>query len=108
MAGHCELESVRAAVAREAQEEGGLNIDPRELSLVHTVHLLDPGSTQPLIELFFAPARWPGMPTVREPHRCTEWRMWPIEGLPEQLVDYTRVAITGIAEGRTYSEMGWQ
>lgn len=102
------MESVRAAVAREAFEEAGLIIDPQELTLVHTVHLLDPGSTQPLIQMFFAPARWPGEPIVREPHRCTEWRLWPVGGLPELLVDYTRLAIHGIAAGCTYSEMGWQ
>lgn len=107
MAGHCELESVRAAVAREAWEESGLTIDPQDLRLLHTVHILDPGSTRPLLELFFAPTQWRGQPTVREPHRCTEWRMWPVDALPDDLVDYTRVAIRGIAAGQAYSEMGW-
>ena len=107
MAGHCEMESVRAAVAREAEEEAGLIIAAQDLTLVHTVHILDPGSTRPLLQMFFAPSRWHGQPTVREPHRCTEWQLWPVGALPERLVDYTRLAIHGIAAGRPYSEMGW-
>ncbi|MGW3431768.1 hypothetical protein ACWDHW_28065 [Streptomyces melanosporofaciens] len=45
-----------------------------DLSLVHVLDLLDPGSTIPRIGLFFAPSRWEGEPLVREPERCTEWR----------------------------------
>lgn len=108
MAGHCEMESVRAAVAREAAEEAGLRIDPSDLSLLHTVHLIDRGSSQPRIGLFFIPSRWHGTPEVLEPDRCTEWRFWPVNALPEDLVEYTRTAIRGIARGEAYSEMGWR
>ncbi|MFI9753524.1 hypothetical protein [Streptomyces collinus] len=34
-------------------------------------------------------------------------KWWPQRELPDQLDPYTHTAITGIAEGRTYSELGW-
>ncbi|MBT2401865.1 NUDIX domain-containing protein [Streptomyces sp. ISL-100] len=107
LAGHCEFEAVRTCVAREAAEESGLQIDEQDLRLVHTVHVLDPGSTQPRLQMFFAATRWTGEPELREPDRCTEWRWWPLNALPDQLVEYTRVALKGIARGSTYTQMGW-
>jgi 8-oxo-dGTP pyrophosphatase MutT (NUDIX family) len=107
LAGKCEFEGVRTAVVREAAEEAGLEIDEGDLTLVHTVHLLDPGSTQPLLEMFFSASRWRGEPQVLEPDRCTAWGWWPVDGLPDLLVDYTRTAIQGIARGDTYTQMGW-
>lgn len=107
LAGKVEFEGVRTAVVREAAEEAGLGIDEGDLTLVHTVHLLDPGSTQPMMELFFSACRWTGEPRVLEPDRCTAWGWWPVHGLPDLLVDYTRAAIGGIARGEAFTQMGW-
>ncbi len=107
-AGHREHgESTLACTVREAAEETGLTIAASDLTLVHTLDLLDPGSTIPRIQLFFAASRWHGEPRVLEPDRCTEWRWWPLDALPEQLVDYTRTALAAIAQGEPYTQMGW-
>ncbi|WP_307795146.1 NUDIX domain-containing protein [Actinacidiphila acididurans] len=107
LAGHCEMESARACLAREAAEEAGLAIDEDDLRLVHTVHHLDPESTLPRLQLFFAPTHWAGRPRILEPDRCTAWRFWPLDALPDNLVPYTRTAIQGITAGNPYTEMGW-
>ncbi|WP_037914311.1 NUDIX hydrolase [Actinacidiphila yeochonensis] len=107
LGGHCESESVRACVAREAAEEAGLRIDPADLRLVHTAHVLDPGGSRPRLQFFFAPTRWSGTPRVLEPDRCTAWRFWPRDALPGDLVPYTRAALACIAAGEPYSETGW-
>ncbi|MEU8679398.1 NUDIX domain-containing protein [Streptomyces sp. NPDC048560] len=107
-AGHREQhESAMACVIREAQEETGLTIEEADLSLVHTLDLLDPGSAIPRIQHFFAASRWCGEPVVLEPDRCTEWRWWPLTALPEPTVDYTRAALEAISRGTFYSAMGW-
>ncbi|MFD8462988.1 methyltransferase, FxLD system [Streptomyces antimycoticus] len=107
-AGHREdLESAVTCMVREAEEETGLRIPERDLSLVHVLDLLDPGSTTPRIGLFFAPSRWEGEPLVREPECCTEWRFWPLDALPEPTVEYTRVALDAISQGSLYAPMGW-
>nr|WP_309063164.1 NUDIX domain-containing protein [Streptomyces sp.] len=107
LAGHVERESVRACLVREAHEEAGLVVDPADLTLVHTVHLLDREDAEPRIQLFFAASRWAGEPEVREPDKCTAWTWWPLDGLPEPMVAYTRAAIDGIRAGTAYTELGW-
>ncbi|MFB7739031.1 methyltransferase, FxLD system [Streptomyces sp. NPDC056112] len=107
-AGHREHgESAAACTVREAAEETGLTIAESDLTLVHTLDLLDPDSPIPRVQLFFAPSHWHGEPRVLEPDRCTEWRWWPLNALPEQLVDYTRTALAAIAQGKPYTQMGW-
>ncbi|GHB27937.1 hypothetical protein GCM10010377_17550 [Streptomyces viridiviolaceus] len=106
-AGHCELEPVRRCVVREVAEETGIVVAEEDLTLVHTVHLLDPVSPVPRMQLFFRPSRWRGEPRLLEPDRCLEWRWWPLDALPEPLVHYTRAALGAIARGETYSQLGW-
>jgi len=107
-AGHREdMEAAVSCMVREAEEETGLVLAEDDLSLVHVIDLLDPGSTIPRIGFFFAPSRWEGEPTVREPERCTEWRWWPLDALPEPIVEYTRAALEAISHGTLYTSMGW-
>nr|WP_307710200.1 NUDIX domain-containing protein [Streptomyces sp. V1I6] len=107
LAGHVERESVSACLVREAYEEAGLVIDPADLTLVHTVHVLDHERADPRIQLFFTASRWAGEPAVREPDKCTAWTWWPLDALPERTVAYTRAAIDGIRAGTAYTELGW-
>ncbi|MFF2130439.1 NUDIX domain-containing protein [Streptomyces olivochromogenes] len=107
-AGHREdMESAVTCMVREAEEETGLRIAEHDLSLVHVLDLLDPGSPIPRVQFFFAPSRWGGEPVVCEPECCTEWRFCPLDALPEPIVEYTRVALTAIFRGTLYTPMGW-
>ncbi|MFE4625103.1 NUDIX domain-containing protein [Streptomyces mirabilis] len=57
-AGHREdMESAVTCMVREAEEETGLRIAEHDLSLVHVLDLLVPGSTIPRVGLFFAISR---------------------------------------------------
>lgn len=107
-AGHREdMESAVTCMVREAEEETGLRIPQSDLSLLHVLDLLDPGSTIPRMGLFFAPSRWEGEPVVREPECCTEWCWWPLDALPEPIVEYTRIALEAISNGTFYVPLGW-
>ncbi|MFG3343946.1 NUDIX domain-containing protein [Streptomyces sp. NPDC048018] len=107
LAGHVERESARACLVREAYEEAGLVLEPADLTLVHTVHMLHRPGAEPRIQLFFAASRWSGEPAVREPDRCTRWDWWPLDALPDPMVGYTRAAIEGVRAGSAYTETGW-
>ncbi|MFI7087621.1 NUDIX domain-containing protein [Streptomyces anulatus] len=107
LAGRCEQEPALACLVREAREEAGLVIDPADVELVHVVHVVDVPGSMPLMQLVFRACRWEGTPEVREPDKCLTWRWWPQDELPDRLVSYTRTAISAIAEGRTYSQLGW-
>ncbi|OKJ68645.1 NUDIX domain-containing protein [Streptomyces sp. CB02460] len=107
LAGHCEAESATACLVREAYEEAGLVIDPADVELVHTVHMIDRPGGSPRVNLFFRARRWEGTPELREPDKCVAWQWWNAKDLPEPLVPYTRAAIEGIRAGRVYTELGW-
>jgi 8-oxo-dGTP pyrophosphatase MutT (NUDIX family) len=107
LAGRCEQESAVTCLVREAQEEAGLTIDPADVELVHVVHVVDDPGGLPLLQLVFRARRWKGVAEVREPDKCLTWQWWPLQELPDPMVPYARAAITGITEGRAYTEMGW-
>ncbi|MDJ1136432.1 NUDIX domain-containing protein [Streptomyces iconiensis] len=106
-AGHVEDESVRACAVREAYEELGFVLDEPDLELVHTVHVRGAGAGEPRLQLFFRVHRWSGEPQLREPDRCREWAWWPRAALPCPVVGYARTALEGIAQGWTYTSVGW-
>ncbi|MET9941120.1 NUDIX domain-containing protein [Streptomyces halstedii] len=107
LAGHCERETAIDCLVREAKEEAGLTIAPKDVDLVHTVHHVDSPDARPRIALVFQARSWTGDPEVLEPDRCVEWRWWRPQDLPAEVVPYTRMAIDGILRGCPYSEQGW-
>ncbi|MFD9793769.1 NUDIX domain-containing protein [Streptomyces sp. NPDC059070] len=107
-AGHCEAEPAEQCAVREAREELGVSIDPRDLRLVHTLHYRDRAADAlPRVQMFFQVLEYRGTPRICEPERCAELAWHPSSALPVRLVDYTAVALTAIAAGRTYTAMGW-
>ncbi|WP_331750957.1 NUDIX domain-containing protein (plasmid) [Streptomyces globisporus] len=107
LAGHCEREDAVSSLIREADEEAGLLLDREAIDLVHLVHSQDSPTASPRIQLFFRARSWSGVPQVREPDRCLEWRWFNPKDLPDNTVPYTQQAIEAILAGRPYSDMGW-
>ncbi|MEV0577198.1 NUDIX domain-containing protein [Streptomyces sp. NPDC050392] len=107
LAGHCEQENAITCLIREAREEAGLHIERQDVDLVHVVHHIDHAGDQPRMGLFFRARAWSGEPDLREPDKCTQWKFWDPNALPDDLVPYTRVAIEKIQNGELYSETGW-
>ncbi|MEE1790255.1 NUDIX domain-containing protein [Streptomyces sp. BE308] len=107
LAGHCEREETTSCLVRESREEAGLIIEPDEVEPAHLVHSVDSPAARPRIQLFYRARHWSGVPQVREPDRCVEWRWWNPKDLPANVVPYTRQAVEANLSGRLYSHMGW-
>ncbi|MFF9296480.1 NUDIX domain-containing protein [Streptomyces sp. NPDC014764] len=108
LAGHCEQESAVSCLVREAEEEAGLGVDPRDVEFVHALHQLPGPGRWPRLQLVFRARAWTGVPEVREPDKCLGWRWFDPAALPERVVPYTREAIAHVRAGRPYSEAGWE
>lgn len=99
-------ESVLDAAAREADEEVGVLIDPADLRHVHTIHVNGSGP-EPRLGLFFETRRWIGEPVNREPDKCAAVSWFPLNDLPERIIEYPAAGIHGYRDGVPFSTQGW-
>ena len=99
-------ESVLDAAVREAEEETGVLINPADLRHVHTIHVNGSGP-EPRLGLFFEARRWIGEPTNREPDKCAVVAWFPLDDLPERIIDYPAAGIHAYRDGQPFSIRGW-
>ena len=105
IAGHVESdETARQGMVREAAEEAGLILDPRNLVLCHVMHRK---SAAERVSFFFRAARWTGEPRNLEPDKCSDLSWFPVASLPANMVPYVRQALEMVLRGEAYSEHGW-
>jgi 8-oxo-dGTP pyrophosphatase MutT (NUDIX family) len=100
-------ESATAGAVREAREETGVEIDPDDLSFVHVAHVVAAGR-EARLGVFFETSRWVGEPVNQVPDNCYELRWFPLDELPEDIIEYPLAAIRARARGERYSERGWR
>ncbi len=99
-------ESAVGAAVREAEEEVGVVVQPTDLRHVHTLHVNGSGP-EPRLGLFFESQRWIGEPANREPGKCCAVRWFPLDALPDQLIDYPAAGIHAYRTGVSFSVHGW-
>lgn len=111
VAGHVDAgETFTSTMVREAKEEAGIDIDPKDLNVVHVMHR-NSGLTDGLnerIDIFLEARKWSGEIENREPHKCDDLSWFDMDSLPENIIPYVRHALESINRGVLYSEYGWQ
>jgi 8-oxo-dGTP diphosphatase len=105
-AGHLDgNETARAGCAREIKEEIGITIEPEDLTVVHVMHRK--ASNDERIDFFMTAQSYTGEVTNCEPHKCDDLRWFELNALPENMVEYVKVAIEHYKQGVSYSEFGY-
>ncbi|MBV1780616.1 NUDIX domain-containing protein [Paeniglutamicibacter sp. ABSL32-1] len=101
-AGHVEPgESVDAAAVREAAEELGLRLDPRDLLPLSTLHRTNGGDAPRAqrVDFFFAANRWDGEPRIMEPEKCAAIEWFDLDRLPAPMPEHERYVLENLAAG---------
>jgi 8-oxo-dGTP diphosphatase len=103
VAGHLEEEETcKEAMIREAEEEAGIEIDYRDLEVVHVMHRKIEKKRR--IAFFLRPSKWRNEPENREPDKCDDLSWYHLSQLPENIIPYIKEALINISEGNHYSE----
>ena len=111
LAGHVEPgESAHGAAVREAREESGVRIEPADLLPLVTVHRfwIDGPAVEQRCDFFFAVEAWDGEPSLREPHRASEMRWFPLDNLPEPIVPHESAVLDLLRDGRLPAILCWE
>ncbi|OXM17269.1 NUDIX hydrolase [Paenibacillus herberti] len=104
--GHVEgKEPAKSALIREVQEEINIQLAPKQLDLVVSVHRKLEHSEY--IDLFFTSDSWSGDLRNNEPHKHNCYAWYPINDLPRETMPLVQDAIQSYLKGINYFEMGW-
>lgn len=105
-AGHLDGgETVREGGVRELHEEIGIVVRPEDAEVVHVMHRK--AAHDERFDFFFTISNYEGEIENKEPEKCDDLRWFPLDALPENMVDYVRVALEHHKNGVHYSEYGW-
>lgn len=98
-------EPLTLAMCREAKEETGIVIDPKDLVFAHVMHR---NSNREYVDFFFTTSKWAGEPRNTEPDKCDELAWFPIDNMPENTLPYIKKVIEDSRKGVAFSEVDWQ
>lgn len=107
-------ETVKHTACREAAEEIGIEIDEKDVSIVHVLRLREKfdastDATNQILMLYVAEIKkWHGEPQNLEPHKHSDLEWFEINNLPENLFPLNVDALNHIKNGVFYAEHGWK
>jgi len=109
VAGHLEKgETAREGIIREAKEEAGIIVSPKDLKLIHTLHRISDSDSSTRIGFFWECLKWQGEPHIAEPDKCDKVGWFPLNKIPTNTLPYVKHALKEIKKKKIYSEFNWK
>jgi 8-oxo-dGTP diphosphatase len=104
-AGHVDAnEPLSRALCREAHEEIGVNLGPKDVKLIQVMHRTE----ECRLDFFFTTDKKRLTPTNAEPHKSDHVAWFPLNKLPKNMIPCIRAAIRNYQKHIFYSEFGWK
>ncbi len=98
-------ESFKQAMIREAKEEIGVEIDPKDLEFEHIMHRkVEDGIER--IDIYYSAQKWTGEVANVETDKCSELK-WQY-GDEDEIIDYVKEVLVKIADGEGDSSWGFE
>lgn len=103
--GHIEFgETIFETARREVMEETGLTVtDLKVISIGDDLRYIETDGKH-YIAIGVLAAYEGGEPKVLEPHKCTEWRWFPQDQLPEKVFGGSAITLRNYLDGKCYRE----
>ncbi|HVX91378.1 MAG TPA: NUDIX domain-containing protein [Candidatus Paceibacterota bacterium] len=98
-------ETAREGGAREFREEIGIIVKPEDLTIVEVMHRK--ADRDERIDFFMTARAYEGTIENKEPEKCDDLAWFPLEALPENMIDYIKAALEAYQRGEQYAEFGW-
>lgn len=106
-AGHVdEGELPSEALIREAKEEIGIDLSPKDFELVHVSYRPKHDNTDNRVDFFFRARTWSGEVKNMEPNKCDDLKWVTLDELPESMMPHVRDAMECMQKGVFYKELG--
>ena len=96
-------ETAYDAMVREAQEEAGIQINPKDLQVTHVMHRIKKDDNE-YIDIYFTCSRWSGEVKNCEVHKCGDLRFFPKNALPDNVIPSVKNALEFSEKKVVYSE----
>ena len=97
-------EEIKAAMAREAREEAGIELSIQDLQVVGVMHRK---SSEERIDFFLVATSWSGEISNKEPDKCDLLAWFDMNNLPENVISYVRKAIENYRQGVWFDSFDW-
>ncbi len=91
-----------AALIRESNEEAGILLDPKDLTLVHVMH--KKGKEENRVGLYFHASKWEGKLRAREKDKFKATHWFDLDHLPSNMTGTVKHVLRCYRRGIFYSE----